>query len=73
MSAAKRSEDAAAQAAVEGRTPDQSGTPRPRPGEQTPAGPHADPSLLNPAATPGAGALPPADPDAQGNMDSTSS
>jgi hypothetical protein len=72
MSAAqKKSDDAAAQAAVEGRTPDQSGTVK-RPPEQPPAGPHADPSLVNSAATPGTGALPPAD-GKEENMDSTSS
>ena len=35
------------------------------------AGPHADPALVNPDATPGTGALPPA--GEQGNSDSTSS
>jgi hypothetical protein len=30
------------------------------PGEPPPAGPHADPALTNPDATPGAGALTPA-------------
>lgn len=34
------------------------------------AGPHADPALINPDATPGAGALPP--PGDQDNIDSTS-
>ncbi len=72
MSTAKES-DTAAQAAVEGRTPDQSGAVKRPAAEKTPAGPHADPSLLNPDATPGTGALPPADSEAQGNMDSTSS
>ena len=58
MSAAKKSEDAAAQAAVEGRTPDQSGSRRPHPEPASSAGPHAEPSLINPDATPGAGSLP---------------
>lgn len=72
MSAAqKKSDDVAAQAAVEGRTPDQSGTVK-RPAEQPPAGPHADPALVNSAATPGTGALPAADGEAQDSTDSTS-
>ena len=32
------------------------------PKKPPPAGPHADPSLINPDATPGAGTLPPAGP-----------
>jgi hypothetical protein len=57
MNAPKKSEDAAAQAAVEGRTPNQSGSRR-QPEPASSAGPHADPSLVNPDATPGAGPLP---------------
>ena len=72
MSVDRTSDDAAAQAAVEGRAPKQDGSAL-KPTEKPPAGPHADPSLLNPEATPGTGALPPADTEAQGDMDSTSS
>jgi hypothetical protein len=72
MTTHKQSDDAAAQAAVEGRKPEPR-DPQPRALEQVPAGPHAEPALTNPAATPGTGALPPVDPDEQGNMDSTSS
>ena len=59
MTAGKPSLDKAAQDAVEGRTPDQGGAAKPAP-EQTPAaGPHADPALINPDATPGSGYMPP--------------
>ena len=70
MSAAKKSEDAAAQASVEGRTPDQSGRRR-APEPASSAGPHAEPSLVNPDATPGAGSLP--SPGEDDGMESTSS
>ena len=65
----KTTSDAAAQRAVEGRD-------RPRDEPKAPdappaAGPHAEPALINPDATPGAGALPPA--GEQGDVDSTSS
>jgi hypothetical protein len=40
------------------------------PGEPPPAGPHADPALTNPDATPGAGALTPA--GGHDEVDSTS-
>ena len=73
MTAAKKSEDAAARDAVEGRTPDKDNTAKGPAAGQAPAGPHADPALVNPDATPGAGAVPPADPETQGGMDSTSS
>ena len=54
----KKTADRAAQDAVEGRTPDQSGkAPEPE-GRMPPAGPHADPALVNPDATPGSGYLP---------------
>ena len=36
-----------------------------------PAGPHAEPALTNPDATPGTGALPPVGPTADPNMQST--
>lgn len=70
MSAPKKSEDAAAQDAIEGRT--QPGVAKPRHSEPAPsAGPHADPALVNPDATPGAGALP--SPGEDDGLDSTSS
>ena len=71
MSAAKKSEDAQAQAAVEGRTPDQSGSRRREPEPASSASPHADPALVNPDATPGTGSLP--SPGEDDGMDSTSS
>lgn len=59
MNSPKPSEDAAVQDAVEGRKPDQRGkAPKPASGQGPSAGPHADPALVNPDATPGAGALP---------------
>jgi hypothetical protein len=64
-----KASDAAAQRAVEGRE-----RPRAKPkASDTPpaAGPHAEPDLVNPEATPGTGALPP--PGEQGDADSTSS
>ena len=72
MTTPESSGDTAAQDAVEGRTPDQSGKERkPKGGEAPSAGPHADPALVNPDATPGAGALPsPGDDD---GLESTSS
>jgi hypothetical protein len=65
----KATDDDDAQRAVEGRD-------RPRAATKTSdappaAGPHAEPALVNPDATPGTGALPPA--GEQGDVDSTSS
>ena len=66
----KPKDDKAAQDAVEGRTGASRGTRDPS--ERTPtAGPHADPGLVNPDATPGAGALQP--PGENDDGDSTSS
>ena len=71
MSAAKKNEDKAAQDAIEGRTGLGSGA-KPRHSEPAPsAGPHADPALVNPDATPGAGALP--EPGEDDGLESTSS
>jgi len=70
MSAAQKS-DAAAQAAVEGRTPQQSGSRKREPEPASSAGPHADPPFVNPDATPGAGSLP--SPGEDDGMESTSS
>jgi len=70
MSAAQKS-DAAAQAAVEGRTPQQSGSRKRQPEPASSAGPHADPALVNRDATPGAGSLP--SPGEDDGMESTSS
>jgi len=70
MSAAQKS-DAAAQAAVEGRTPEQSGSRKREPEAASSAGPHADPALVNPDATPGTGSLP--SPGEDDGMESTSS
>jgi hypothetical protein len=51
--------DKAAQDAIEGRTPDQSGSKTKPASEPAPAaGPHADPALTNEDATPGSGYLP---------------
>jgi hypothetical protein len=50
--------DVAAQKAVEGRGRKRDG--KPRGGGPPSAGPHAEPALVNPAATPGAGTVPPA-------------
>ena len=62
--------DKAAQDAIEGRTGASGRTPEPS--EHPPiAGPHADPELVNPDATPGTGALPP--PGEHDDVDSTSS
>ena len=63
--------DKAAQDAIEGRTGTAGGN-APDPSERPPtAGPHADPDLINPDATPGTGALPtPGDHD---DVDSSSS
>jgi hypothetical protein len=70
MSAPQKSADAAAQDAIEGRT--QPGIAKQRHAEPAPsAGPHADPALVNPDATPGAGALP--SPGEEDGLDSTSS
>lgn len=55
---AKPNSDKAAQDSIEGRTAGRGGdSPEP---EATPpaAGPHANPELINPDATPGTGALP---------------
>ncbi len=71
MTNPRASADRAAQDAVEGRTPDQSGK-KPKPEAETPsAGPHADPALINPDATPGTGALPA--PGEDDGLESTSS
>ena len=52
-------------------TPDRPGRgAKPSPGNPPPAGPHADPTLTTPDATPGAGALPP--PGEREDGDSTS-
>ncbi len=67
----KPSADKAAQDAVEGRTPDQSGRKPAPQGEAASAGPHADPDLVNPDATPGTGALP--SPGEGDGLESTSS
>ncbi|WP_137388713.1 hypothetical protein [Rhodoligotrophos defluvii] len=40
-------------------------------GRMPPAGPHADPRLMNPDATPGTGALPPIGSEDDANMGST--
>ncbi len=57
------------------RTQGQSGrepqSRQPSAGATPAAGPHADPSLTNPDATPGTGALPPVGPAADPNMQST--
>jgi hypothetical protein len=42
------------------------------PSDMPPAGPHAQPSLTNPDATPGTGMLPPVGPSEDPNMQSTS-
>ncbi len=65
------SADRAAQDAVEGRTPDQSGKEPELQGETPSAGPHAHPALINPDATPGTGALP--SPGEDDGLESTSS
>ena len=63
--------DVAAQEAVEGRTKNGGKTGGDGQGERPPtAGPHAEASLVNPDATPGAGTLPPAGEEEDG--DSTS-
>lgn len=64
----KPNSDKAAQHAIEGRTaasktPGTSDNP-------PPAGPHADPALINSDATPGTGALP--SPDEDGDADAAS-
>ena len=72
MSAPKKSEDAVARDAIEGRTPANSGA-KPRHSDPAPApsaGPHADPDLVNPDATPGTGALP--SPGEDDGLESTS-
>ena len=68
---AKPDSDKAAQDAIEGRTgPAASGTPETS--DRPPsAGPHADPALINPDATPGTGALP--SPGGDEDVESTSS
>jgi hypothetical protein len=64
-------QDADARNAVEGRGRAATGSDQSE-GETKlpPAGPHADPDLINPAATPGTGALPP--PGEHDDVDSTS-
>jgi hypothetical protein len=64
----KRGRDVAAQEAVEGR--DKSGGTNADAGRPPTAGPHAERSLINPDATPGAGTVPPAGEQEDG--DSTS-
>jgi hypothetical protein len=64
-------QDADARNAIEGH--DQAATGSDQSEGETklpPAGPHADPNLVNPAATPGTGALPP--PGQHDDVDSTS-
>jgi hypothetical protein len=58
-----------AQRAIEGR--DRPRADRKAPDAPPAAGPHAEPALVNPDATPGTGALPPA--GGQSDADSTSS
>lgn len=66
----KPNDDTVAQAAIEGRAQPSAG--KPRPSEPAPsAGPRADPALINPEATPGAGALP--SPGEDDGLESTSS
>ena len=60
----KATDDDSAQRAVEGRD-------RPRAAPKTSEAPPAAPALVNPDATPGTGALPPA--GEQGDVDSTTS
>lgn len=66
--------DADAQAAIEGRSGNVPATGAaddpPPPEGLPPAGPHADPALMNDMATPGTGALPPV--GAHDDLDSTS-
>ena len=62
--------DTAARDAIEGRTQPGDGKARREPQPAPSAGPHADPSLVNPDATPGTGALP--SPGEDDGMDSTS-
>ncbi len=72
MTARKPSPDKAAQDAIEGRTPDQ-GPPAKSAPQQTPAaGPHADPELINPDATPGSGYMPPLEDHKDADADSPS-
>lgn len=63
-----------AQAAIEGRGAAEDGGPgkdAPKPSDRLgPAGPHADPRLVNPDATPGTGALTP--PGGHGDVDASS-
>ena len=70
-SSAADNQDTIARNAIEGHSqaagPGQSGDDTKGP----PAGPHADPDLVNPMATPGTGALPP--PGEHDDVDSTSS
>ena len=63
-------DDVAAQRAIEGR--DRPNADNKKPPDAPPAaGPHAEPALINPDATPGTGSLPPAGDN--GDADSTSS
>ncbi len=53
-------------------TPPETREKRPEPSRRMPAaGPHADPRLMNPDATPGTGALPPIGESDDPNMQST--
>jgi hypothetical protein len=70
MSRPGGSADKAAQDMVEGRAPSPSANERKPENEMPSAGPHADPALVNPDATPGAGALP--SPGEDDGLDSTS-
>ena len=68
---AKPNSDKAAQDAIEGRAgPAASQAPEPSDPPPSP-GPHADPALINPDATPGTGALP--SPGGDEDVESTSS
>ncbi|HEX2556055.1 MAG TPA: hypothetical protein VHL98_20345 [Microvirga sp.] len=69
MADPKRNIDAEARAAVEGKSPGDTAAPKPS-DERPPAGPHADPDLVNPLSTPGTGALTP--PGEHDDVDSTS-
>ena len=54
-----------------GAAPGEPESQQPSAGATPAAGPHADPALTNPDATPGTGALPPVGPAADPNMQST--
>jgi hypothetical protein len=55
--------DKAGQAEIEGRSTATPTGAKEAPKRTMPAGPHAEPTLTSPDATPGAGALPSASPD----------